>query len=247
MNLPNKLSIVRIILIPVFVVLFFLPFRLTGIFALSVFIIASLTDMLDGYIARKYNMITKVGNFLDTIADKMLVVCVLVCVSVMAFVTTAEISNRVFANVILYSIIGSTMIIVCRELFISGLKMIAQTKGITVSADKLGKIKMTVQIVALAVLIPCASIFTINQMAGQIVLYIGSALLFIATLITIISAINYILKYRHVFSEEETSIEVAQSHTETDKKENSEKSDMEITVEIDIELADKDTKEDPVS
>jgi len=228
MNLPNKLSIVRIALIPVFVTLFFLPFNYVRFAALGVFIVASLTDFLDGYIARKYNMITKVGNFLDTIADKMLIVAALVVVTVSLVPYIFVASYKDFYTIlpvppppsVLVPLVNTslgmflfiitvvcTIIIICRELFISGLKMIAQTKRVSISADKLGKYKMVLQIAALCVLIPLFDIHRIHYRAGEIFLLIGVVALVLATLLTIISAINYLVKYRYVFSEDEKTEE----------------------------------------
>ena len=210
MNIPNRLSILRIVLIPVFVVLFFLPFPWMRFAALGVFIIASITDMLDGYIARKYNMMTDVGNFLDTIADKMLVVCALVSITVsLTRVGAATVdfwaSNRVYPNwesVFLITAIACTMIIVSRELLISGLKMMAQTKGVTIVADKLGKVKMTLQVIAIAFLIPHYDVSNINDIAGIALISVGMGLLLAATLLTVISCVNYLIKYKHIFKTE---------------------------------------------
>jgi len=211
MNLPNKLSIARIALIPVFAVLFFLPFTGAAFVALGVFIIASLTDWLDGYIARKYNMCTDVGNFLDTIADKMLVAVVLICVTVgQSFIEYYQPLDRIFlphvielGRVIMFIILACTAIMICRELMISGLKMIAQTKNVTIKADKLGKYKMVIQIVALVVLIPFSDIHSLHYNTGAVFLYIGTALLLIATIISIISMVNYLIKYKAVFREKQ--------------------------------------------
>ena len=210
MNLPNKLSIARIVLIPVFVTLFFLPFNYMRFAALGVFIIASLTDFLDGYIARKYNMITKLGNFLDTIADKMLVVCALVLVVVSALIfwfpqgliDISPVPHPIYTVYFIVTV-ACTMIIICRELFISGLKMIAQTKGVTVVADKLGKYKMVLQIIALCILIPVADIYELNRVVGDYFIFIGTIILVLATILTIISCVNYLIKYRNMFSEKE--------------------------------------------
>jgi CDP-diacylglycerol--glycerol-3-phosphate 3-phosphatidyltransferase len=199
MNLPNRLTIVRIALIPVFITLFFLPFPFLKFAALGVFFIAAFTDFLDGYIARKYNIVTEVGNFLDTIADKMLVVCALVAI-VADFALSAVVNDITsFSMVILLAV--SAMIIVVRELLISALKMISKIKGVTVVADKLGKVKMFLQIVALFVLIPYTDCAILNPLFGDIVLYSGVGLLLAATILALISAVNYLVKYRFVFSE----------------------------------------------
>jgi len=214
MNIPNRLSIVRIVLIPVFVILFFLPFPWVRFGALGVFILASVTDALDGYLARKLKMCSDVGNFLDTIADKMLVASVLISVSV-ALTDIGGVDTRFWlvdltrfgaginfdlGLLFLTVTIACSVLIICREFIISGLKMIAQSKGVTIMADKLGKIKMILQVIALGFLIPFSDFFRINDLLGTIMLSIGVLALFGATVITVISAINYMLKYRHVFS-----------------------------------------------
>ena len=195
MNLPNRLTIVRIILIPIFVALFFVEisgFPYLRLAALGVFIVASSTDFLDGYIARKYNLVTTVGNFLDTIADKMLVGCALIAVATdIHEIYLLTIAVAVFA-----------MINICRELFISALKMIASAKGVNISADKLGKVKMALQTLSLICLIPYRDIFALNTFVADIILYTGVGLLALATIMAVIAGINYIVKYRYVFKEE---------------------------------------------
>lgn len=139
MNLPNKLSILRIVLVPV-TLLFMLPVNIYGwqpegwnnfinsngmIVAAGVFILASLTDCADGKIARKYNLITDLGKFLDSLADKIL------CISIMlAFIGLGRISA------------WAVMIVILREFAVSGLRMIAAAKGEVIAAKMIGKIKI---------------------------------------------------------------------------------------------------------
>ena len=142
MNLPNKLSLLRIILIPV-TMLFMLPISIYGfepagwnafiadkgmLIAAIVFIIASLTDMADGKIARKYNLITNLGKFLDSLADKMLVIAILI-----AFVELHRVSAWLLA------------IIILREFMVTGIRMLAAEKGVVMAAKMIGKIKTTTQ------------------------------------------------------------------------------------------------------
>ena len=154
MNLPNKLSLMRIILIPV-TMLFMLPVSIYGfepagwnafiaehgmMIAGIVFIIASLTDFFDGQIARRCNMITNLGKFLDSLADKMLVIAVLI-----AFVGIGRISSWLL------------MIIVLREFMVTGIRLMASKEGVVMAAKMIGKVKTTTQMIAIIYLLfePC--------------------------------------------------------------------------------------------
>jgi len=223
MNIPNILSIVRIALIPVFVVLFFLPFPFMRFAALGVFLLASLTDMLDGYLARKLKQITKIGTFLDAIADKMLITCALFSVTISLTIVGivdgrfwSSVTNYfTWESVFLIVVLACTIIITCREFIISGLRSIAQARGITIAADKLGKFKMIFQVIAIVFLIPHYDISGLNDLAGIIALSIGSLMLLVATMFTLVSAINYLTKYRNVFSVKEEQ-KLAQKEKEED-------------------------------
>lgn len=186
MNLPTKLTFLRILLIPLFIVFFFvsvIPYN--RFIAVGVFIAASFTDFLDGYLARKNNQVTDLGKFLDPIADKMLVACALIGVAVDFSIL------QVYVAV-------CAMIILCRELMISGFRIVASSKGVTLAADKLGKIKTVLQMIALILLIPYANISALHALAGEIFLYVGFSILGMATCMTIISGINYIVKNKEV-------------------------------------------------
>ncbi|MBQ6302597.1 MAG: CDP-diacylglycerol--glycerol-3-phosphate 3-phosphatidyltransferase [Clostridiales bacterium] len=198
MNLPNKLSIVRIILVPV-TLLFMLPVNIFGwepegwnsfinsngmIVAACVFILASLTDTADGYIARKYNLITDLGKFLDSLADKIL------CISIMlAFIGLGRVSA------------WAVMIIILREFAVSGLRMIAASKGEVIAAKMIGKIKTVTQMVALIYLMfePLLLKITGTGFAGYpvqvcAVTIIGDILFGICVIMTIVSGIDYLIK-----------------------------------------------------
>ena len=189
MNLPTNLTVARIVMIPLFIVLFFveaIPYN--RFFATAVFMLASATDFLDGRLARKYNLVTNLGKFLDPIADKMLVSCALIAVSVeTTFLQTA--------------VVIFTMVILCRELMISAFRTIACTKNVILAADKLGKIKTTLQMIALILLIPYADIYALHGFTGDVIYYIGFAFLSLATLMTIVSALNYVIKNREVLKD----------------------------------------------
>lgn len=206
MNLPNKLTVLRMIMIPIFIVLFFVNFPYHYFAATAVFIIASLTDMLDGHIARKYNLITDLGKFLDPIADKMLVSSALI--AVVAY--CANLTQWITITITIF-----TMIILCRELMVSGFRIVASSKNVILAADKLGKIKTILQMFAMILLIPAGDYLTLfeghgadfyglgsNNLAASVIFYIGYALLAAATILTVISGMNYIVKNKGVLKNE---------------------------------------------
>ncbi len=188
MNLPNKLTIFRIILIIPFVILLLGGFYewsiLAAVFggamkymdfiALAIFIIASLTDLLDGKIARKYNLITNFGKFMDPLADKLLVCAAMICLVEM---------GRIPSWVVI--------IIISREFIISGFRLIASDKGIVIAANYWGKFKTTFQIIMVCMMI--ANIGAI-QILTDIIMWIALAL-------TVISLVDYIIKNKSVMAE----------------------------------------------
>ncbi len=208
MNLPNKISCVRIALLPVFIFFYlatFIPcnFLIAGI----IFAIAAFTDFLDGRIARKHNLVTNLGKFLDPIADKLIVMAALILVTV-----DGTIPNP-------YGIIIS-IIIIGRELIISAFRQVAAAKGFIMAADMWGKYKTTFQTIALPLLMLQAQAVASGWFSGtgllvfQIVNYV---LIGIATLLTIISGCNYIVKNFDVLKETPKKVEET---TEEVKEEN---------------------------
>ena len=167
MNLPNKLTILRVILIPFFVV--FMLFDITGAadkwIALVIFCVASLTDMLDGKIARKYNLVTNFGKFMDPLADKLLVCTALICLTSM---------NRL--NVIV------VLVIIAREFIISGFRLVASDNGIVIAASYWGKFKTVSQMALIIVLI---------MDLGGVWNVVGTVLTWVALLLTVVSLIDY--------------------------------------------------------
>ena len=129
MNIPNILSLIRIILTPLFIILLFADFKMAKVFALLVFAIAAITDAYDGYLARKYNQITPEGKFLDPLADKILVLS--------AFISFA------FINIIDFWMVG---IIIFRDLFVTGLRFIMSSRGFEFVTSKLSKYKTAFQL-----------------------------------------------------------------------------------------------------
>ena len=145
MNLPNKLTILRLVLIPVFVAVYYvqaIPYNF--IISAVIFVIAALTDFLDGYIARKYNLVTNLGKFLDPIADKILVSTALI----LLLVPNTTMALPWWTGILV-------AVILARELLISGFRLVAVDKGIVIAADKIGKVKTFIQDVAIVVLIVC--------------------------------------------------------------------------------------------
>ncbi len=196
MNLPNKLTITRLVLVLVFAFFAFpLPdFMLFGIsvrpiIALIVYILASLTDALDGHLARKNNMVTDFGKFLDPIADKLLV-------------TAALLSLIPGDNSGLY--LWATLIILTREFAVSGIRMIAASKGVVIAAGKMGKLKMIFQTIALIVLlvVPVLTTFSAPVFAdlAYYVKLAGDILMGIAVILTIWSGVEYLLKNKALFT-----------------------------------------------
>lgn len=184
MNLPNKLTVLRIILIPIFVALFYLtiiPYNY--ILSAVVFLLAAFTDFLDGYIARKYNLVTDFGKFLDPIADKVLVSTALI---IMLVPIGQEILPW-YAGVCI-------AVILARELIISGFRLIAAGKGMVIAADKSGKIKTLLTDITIVFLLVSANLISVASwlnLVGQIMLYISTAL-------TIYSGVECMVKNKGV-------------------------------------------------
>ena len=179
MNLPNKLTIFRVILIPFFVVFLLLdPSNQTYRYiADAIFIIASLTDTLDGKIARKYNLVTNFGKFMDPLADKLLVSAAMICL-----IATGQLAAWI------------VIVIISREFIISGFRLIASDNGIVIAASYWGKFKTVFQMLMIIALI--ANI----QMPFFTVL--GTILIYVALVLTIVSLIDYIIKNKDVLKEQ---------------------------------------------
>lgn len=190
MNLPNKLTISRMVMIPVFLVFFYLPFTAHYFVALAVFAIASLTDMLDGKIARKYNLITNLGKFLDPIADKVLVLSALVAMLTVPRIFIAGLGSWA----IIVAGCGVALIL-AREIIVSGFRMVAASAGCVIAADIFGKYKTVTQDIAVVVLLVAAGICELTEhVAGQIINYIGLGFFALSVILTVISGINYIVR-----------------------------------------------------
>ena len=193
MNLANKLTMIRIFLVPVFLVFITvkdIPYG--SIIATVIFIIASLTDQLDGYIARSRNQITNFGKFMDPLADKLLVTAALVSLVELKLVAG-----------------WAVVIILVREYAVSGLRTLAASDGIVIAASWWGKIKTVTQMIAILLLLLKVNINTSanaisfvnnNSFLSGFFTYVPETIMFIAVLITIISGIDYFVKNKHVIS-----------------------------------------------
>lgn len=195
MNLPNKLTVLRIVLIPFMMFFYladFIPFGIGKLIALAVFVIAAITDTLDGIIARKRNLITDLGKFLDPIADKILVAAVLFLI-----IADGTIPNP-------WGVIIVTVII-AREFIVSALRLIVASKGTVLAADIWGKIKTVVQMIALPLCILLAYFyscgFNINSIVILVTEIMAYATLGASAILTVMSGANYVIKNRACFKE----------------------------------------------
>ena len=193
MNLPNKLTMLRIILIPFMMFFYlasFIPFGIGKIVALVIFAVAALTDLLDGKIARKYNLVTDLGKFLDPIADKLLT-------STVFFLLIVDGTIPAPWGVIVVTII------IAREFMVSALRLIAASKGRVLAADIWGKSKTFVQMIALPVCMLIPFLFEIGAVCWLIktVQIIGWVAIGAATVLTVVSGVNYLVKNIDCFKE----------------------------------------------
>ena len=189
MNLPNKLSLIRCALTPVFMACMLINFPYHYAVALVVFIVASLTDMLDGKIARKYGLITNLGKFLDPLADKALTTAAFIC-----FV--AELADA--------SMAWALMLILTREFMVTSVRLLAAKDGVVVAASFAGKLKTVMQMVSIIYMIAAfqvCDLFAGNWALGIILISIGIGLVWISTIATVVSGIQYVWALRHYFKE----------------------------------------------
>lgn len=179
MNLPNKLTLLRVIMIPFFVVVLMMEGganRTYRYIAAAIFIIASLTDLLDGKIARKYNLVTNFGKFMDPLADKLLVCSALICMIELGQLPA-----------------WMVLIIISREFIISGFRLVASDNGVVIAASYWGKWKTTFQMISVVLLI--LNIEALNMLT--------TATVWIALALTVISLVDYIVKNIGILTEGE--------------------------------------------
>ena len=179
MNLPNKLTTFRVILIPFFVFFLLAPYfeGYGNYIALVIFIVASLTDFLDGKIARKYHLVTNFGKFMDPLADKLLVSSALICLIELSLIPA-----------------WIVIVIIAREFIISGFRLIAADNGVVIAASYWGKFKTASQMVMVIVLI--------LNLPNPVFSVIGTVLIYVSLVLTVISLVDYIVKNKNVLKDQ---------------------------------------------
>jgi CDP-diacylglycerol--glycerol-3-phosphate 3-phosphatidyltransferase len=186
LNLANRITLIRILVVPILVVLLTFPSRLNCLLAMLFFIAASLTDMVDGLVARRHNMVSTFGKFLDPLADKILISSVLVML-----VQLQDDTGRSWAPA------WVAIIIIGRELMVTGMRSLAADKGMIIAADTFGKIKTILQILAL-----CPLILHYPWM-GLDLASLGKIMLYIALVMTVFSGGNYLYSFYNAWLDEE--------------------------------------------
>lgn len=195
MNLPNKITLARIFLVPIIMVFLLIKFNFGKIIiagevvtyneliATLIFIIAASTDGLDGYIARKWKLVTNLGKFLDPLADKLLVTAALISLVEM---------QRLAAWI--------AIVIISREFAVTGLRLVAAADGTVIAASKLGKIKTIIQIIAIVLLM-------LNNFPFSFIdLPVDQFMVLLAVVITIVSGVDYFIKNKHVIRKTKQSL-----------------------------------------
>ena len=179
MNLPNRLTLARVLLIPVFVILMLLyekhPY--VNYAAAAVFIGASLTDLFDGKIARKYNLVTNFGKFMDPLADKLLVISALICLLYLRMIP-----------------VWAVLVICAREFIISGFRLVAAEQGVVLAASMTAKVKTTFQMIM--------TVSLILDFPLPFFRVLSMILIIISVILTIVSLVEYLIKNRYVLNGE---------------------------------------------
>lgn len=178
LNVPNALTVFRIFVVPFIIILLYFPGPTTCMLATLFFLVAILTDLADGFLARKFNQVTNFGKFLDPLADKILIASVLVMLVELNWVSA-----------------WVAIIIIVREISVTGLRAVAADKGQVIAADKYGKLKTIMQSIALIPLIYHYPIFGYN------IVILGHVLLFTALILTIYSGWNYLYGFYKIWGE----------------------------------------------
>lgn len=175
MNLANKLTITRIFLVPIFLLMFYLPVKYNNTYAAIIFIIASITDTLDGYVARKYDLISNFGKFIDPIADKLLVTSALIIL-----VQIGKLDALI------------AIIMIAREFIISGFRLVAAAEGIIIAAGWLGKVKTVLQIIAIVVML------LNDAFLPSFLIPLANTIMLLALFFSVVSAIEYFVRNKEV-------------------------------------------------
>ncbi len=188
MNLANKITMSRILLIPLFMIAYMWDFAYNELVACVIFAVAALTDGVDGYVARSYKMVTDFGKFIDPLADKLLIATALIC-----FVGENEIAAYM------------AVIIIAREFIVTGLRTVAMSKGVVIAASMTGKIKTCIQIGAVI----SVFLFGHNSPYGEMLTFdlfgsqysFGYIAMFIATIYTVYSGVEYLAKNKKLLED----------------------------------------------
>lgn len=183
MNLPNKITTVRVCLVPVFMLAFYLERTEAKVLATIIFIVASLTDFFDGYLARKYNLVTNFGKIMDAIADK-----VLVCAALVLLTEARRISAII------------TLIFISREFLISGLRTIAAKEGTVIAAGKTGKLKTATQMTAI-ILFLLFNPGNPDTFMPVYIVYLANIMLYLALGLSVLSAFEYLNAHKALFKD----------------------------------------------
>lgn len=191
MNLPNKLTVARILLVPFFVAALLIDFPLNNLVALALFGAASLTDMFDGKIARKHGWITDFGKFADPLADKILVISALLC----------------FVQLGLCDCVA-VIVVLFREFVVTSIRLIAAAKGKVIAANMWGKVKTVTQIVAIVCVLVMQTVLDLGGLGVQlpaalpsVFTVIGEVLIWISTFFAVLSGVVYVAQNRQFISE----------------------------------------------
>lgn len=177
MNLPNRLTVLRVILVPVFVLFLLgsnIPYHF--LFALIIFCVAAITDALDGQIARKRGLITTFGKFLDPLADKVLVLSAMICFIALGF-----------ANAVV------VIIVITREFMVTSLRLLAAADGTVIAASLTGKVKTAVQMVSIIAILLMGAL---SQFVGEPfdIFLVGNVLMWLTAIVTVLSGVDYLIK-----------------------------------------------------
>lgn len=191
MNLPTKITVARLVLIPIFILSYCLQsvWKYTFIFTWLIFMVASLTDYVDGHLARKYNLVTNLGKFLDPIADKVLVVAGLFVIVDGGYLPIA------------YLAMICSVLIMARELIIGLFRQMAALRNFVLAADKLGKIKTASTMFGMAFILFSPPAMSSQYVVFKVFSWIGTVIFVFATVMTIVSGLNYILKNKAILAE----------------------------------------------
>lgn len=191
MNLPTKITVARLVLIPIFILSYCLQsvWKYTFIFTWLIFMVASLTDYVDGHLARKYNLVTNLGKFLDPIADKVLVVAGLFVIVDGGYLPIA------------YLAMICSVLIMARELIIGLFRQMAALRNFVLAADKLGKIKTASTMFGMSFILFSPPVMSSQYVVFKVFSWIGTVIFVFATVMTIVSGLNYILKNKAILAE----------------------------------------------